>query len=325
MTILGRDDASSHVAAIIVSYNSADHLPGLLASLEASTVGVRVIVVDNGSADGSVAVAAADPRVIAVATGANLGYSGGINVGRRIVRDDEAVAILNPDLVVADDMLEHLLAATADPAVGIASPMLLDADGNRFNHLRREPGVLNTLGDSVFGNRWPGRPTALAETMRRDSEYDGTRDVAWAGGAAMVISSACNAAVGEWDHDTYFLYSEETDYARRARDLGYAVRYVPTARATHVGSGSGQPAELVALLSVNRVRYYARLHGRVRAALFRAALAVQHLLRPHDHRHRVALRHIVDRSSWDRLPAGDHISSVTADLVPFDSTAASTP
>ena len=317
MTILSHDDATSRIAAIVVTYNSARYLPDLLASIDRSTIGARVIVVDNGSADDTLAVASADPRVTVIPTRANLGYSGGINVGRRLVRDDEAIAILNPDLTVAADMLEHLLRALDDPAVGIATPLLTDADGTRFSHLRREPGVLNTLGDSVFGNRWPGRPAALAETMRRDRDYDHVHDVAWAGGAALLISPACNRAVGEWDHDTYFLYSEETDYARRARDLGFRVRFVPTARAMHVGAGSGQPAELVALISVNRVRYFERLHGPVRTALFRAAIVVQHVLRQHNPRHRTALRHMVARSSWSALPAGDKLSDLTGDLTPI--------
>ncbi|MGX1793232.1 glycosyltransferase [Microbacterium sp. NPDC055312] len=309
MTLLDADDRAARIAAIIVTYNSAATLGSLLASLDASTVGVRAIVVDNGSADDTLEVAAAQPRALTIATRANLGYSGGINVGRAYVRAGEHVAILNPDLTVEPDMLERLLSVLdADPEVGIAVPQLRDLDdGGRFDSLRREPGVLRALGDSVFGNRWRARPSWLAETLRTDAGYAHPRDVAWAGGAALLISAACDRAVGAWDADTYFLYSEETDYARRARDVGFRVRYTPEARAHHEGSGSGQPAALVALISVNRIRYFQRLHGRVHTSLFHAAVALQHALRVRDPRHRYSLPIVLDRSRWRELPAGDRV------------------
>ncbi|WCD92908.1 glycosyltransferase family 2 protein [Microbacterium sp. nov. GSS16] len=309
MTLLDADDQTARIAAIIVTYNSAATLGSLLASLDASTVGVRAIVVDNGSADDTLEVAAGEPRALTIATGANLGYSGGINIGRSYVRAGEHVAILNPDLTVEPDMLERLLEVIeADPEVGIAVPQLRRlGDGKRYNGLRREPSVARALGESLFGDRWTSRPRWLAETMRADSEYERPRDIAWGSGAALLISNTCNAAIGEWDAETYFLYAEETDYARRAREAGFRVRYQPGACAHHEGSGSGQPAPLVALVSVNRVRYYERLHGRASTRLFHLAVTAQHALRMHDPRHRYSLPIVLNRSRWSELPAGDLI------------------
>ena len=309
MTLLAADDTSARIAAIIVTYNSAATLGALLASLDASTVGVRAIIIDNGSADDTLAVAATEPRALVVATGANLGYSGGINVGRQHVRDGEHIAILNPDLTIKPDMLERLLAAVdTDRTIGIAAPQLRDLAGReRYDGLRREPSVLRALGESLFGNRWRTRPSWLGETLRADDEYKDPRDVAWASGAALLVSAGCDRTVGAWDAETYFLYSEEADYARRARDAGFRVRYVPEARAHHEGSGSGQPAPLVALVSVNRIRYFERLHGRARTRLFHAAVALQHALRLHDSRHRHSLPIVIDRARWAELPAGEPI------------------
>jgi GT2 family glycosyltransferase len=247
--------------------------------------------------------------VTLVEAGGNLGYSGGINLGRQHVPPTHQLAVLNPDLRVAEDCLSRLTEVLTDPTIGIAVPMLLNTDGSRFDSLRREPSVLRVFGDSVFGSRWPNRPKFLAETLRRDDEYSRAGDVAWAGGAALLISSVCNEEVGPWDADTYFLYSEETDYASRARESGFRVRYEPTAQAWHIGSASGQPAELVALMSVNRIRYFANRHGRLPSLLFGVAVAVQHLIRVRDPRHRIALRYVVDRSSWSRLPNGDRPST----------------
>ncbi|GAA1953949.1 glycosyltransferase family 2 protein [Microbacterium deminutum] len=305
MTLLAVDQVAT-VVAIIVTYNSAATVPDLLRSLESSGIGVRALVVDNGSRDDTLDVARSFQHVVVIPTGANLGYSGGINVGRRHVRPGEHVAILNPDLVLEDGALDRMLRVLDDASVGICAPQLRDlGDEKRFDSLRREPTFWGVLGDSIFGNRWATRPEWLAETLRRDSDYAAPRDVAWAGGAALLVSATCNLVVGAWDAATYFLYSEETDYARRTRDAGFVVRYEPSAVASHVGSGSGQPAPLVALISVNRIRYFERLHGRLHTALFRTAVAVQHLLRLHDPRHRYALPFVFNRGRWHDLPSAD--------------------
>lgn len=306
MTLRDADSPDASVTAIVVTYNSSDTLPRLLASLDRAPVPVRAVVVDNGSADDTVAKVGRFPAVQVIATGTNLGYSGGINVGRGYVAEGQALAILNPDLELEDSALGHMLAALhEDPTIGIVAPQLRNLDGTRFDSLRREPTVLSSLADALLGERWRNRPAVLAETLRRDEDYGLPRDVAWAGGAALLISAECNRTVGDWDAETYFLYSEETDYAQRCRAAGYRVRYVPRAIAWHVGSGSGQSAELVALMSVNRIRYFERLHGRALTGLFRATVALQHALRRGDARHRTALRYVLDRRSWHRLPRGD--------------------
>jgi len=296
------------LTAVIVTYNSAGTIGELLDSLDAGTVRPRIIVVDNGSSDDTVAVARSRAGITVIDTGANLGYSGGINVGLRVTPASHDVLILNPDLAVTATTVERMRRALDTPGVGIVAPLLLDPNGGvRFDSLRREPSILGALGDAIFGNRWAARPAWFAETLRRDSDYAEPRDVAWAGGAALLIAAACRARVGGWDADTYFLYSEETDYARRARDAGFRVRFDPRAQAHHVGSGSGQPAALVALISVNRVRYFRARHSALATAAFRSAIAVQHLLRLHDARHRHSLRTLLDGRRWSALPAGDRM------------------
>ncbi|MCZ7627704.1 MAG: glycosyltransferase [Microthrixaceae bacterium] len=75
--------------------------------------------------------------------------------------------------------------------------------------------------------------------MTNTRDYARERDADWATGAAMLISAECLAAVGPWD-ESFFLYSEETDYCLRARDRGFKLRYSPKATATHIG-GSRTP------------------------------------------------------------------------------------
>jgi N-acetylglucosaminyl-diphospho-decaprenol L-rhamnosyltransferase len=110
-----------------------------------------------------------------------------------------------------------------------------------------------------------------------------------------MISSECDQRVGLWD-ERFFLYSEETDFAARARSLGFRIKYVPGARAKHTGGGSGISDELMTLLTVNRVRY-AEIWTH-RPKLFWATVLLHELLRAYSRRHRMTLRVLVQRSKW---------------------------
>jgi N-acetylglucosaminyl-diphospho-decaprenol L-rhamnosyltransferase len=289
---------------LVVSYNSARHIGQLLESIPAAAEGLRtrVIIIDNGSLDGTVATLRARQDITLIETGENLGYAGAINLGRKVSGYAGPVMILNPDLVLEPGALARLYQALGEPGVGIALPKLLDPGGEEYLSLRREPSLSRAVGDAVLGRHLPRRPGWLSETIRDRRAYQEGRDVPWGGGAALLVSGDCGHAVGDWDDGRFFLYSEETDFAARARAHGYRVRYVPEARVRHEGDGSGQSPGLAALLAVNRVRYYEKYHRRPSTSLFRAAVALHHLLRLADHRSRVALRAVVRRSAWADLP-----------------------
>lgn len=301
---LGRAGEHVDCAIIVVAYNSARHIERLLDSLPPATAGIttRCLVVDNDSDDQTVAIVRSRPDAELVEAGGNLGYSGAINLGRSLVGQCSSVLILNPDLILEPGTISRLYEALGDPRVGVAVPKLLNADGSVYLTLRREPSPSRAIGDALLGARLPARPGWLSETVRGLGEYDDPRDVAWAGGAVMLISAACDRAVGGWDSGRFFLYSEEADFDARARRCGYRVRYVPSARARHEDGGSGRSPALGALLAVNRIRYYEKYHRRPATSLFRAAVALQHLLRAYDPDQRVALSAVCRRSSWAGLP-----------------------
>jgi GT2 family glycosyltransferase len=292
--------ASVDCAVIVVTYNSERDIAGLLDSLPAAASGLtlRVIVVDNDSADRTVELVRGRPGVLCVQTGANLGFAGGINVGRQHVGQCAAVAVLNPDLVVEPGALRELFTALEDPAVGMVVPMLLEPDGRVYPSLRREPSLSRALGDALLGARLGHRPGWLTETIHAPDEYGYRHVVDWAGGAAQMISAACDRVVGPWD-EQFFLYSEEVDYATRVRAAGLRFEYVPAARARHRGSGSGQSPVLCALASVSRIRY-AEKHGK-HARAYRAVVILDTLLRSADRGHRLALRTVCRRDSWEPL------------------------
>jgi N-acetylglucosaminyl-diphospho-decaprenol L-rhamnosyltransferase len=291
-------------AVIIVSYNSARHIARLLDSLPAAAPGLRIrcIVVDNGSQDETMSIVCSRDDVVAVETGQNLGYAGAINVGRAHAGPRSSLLVLNPDLVLEPRAVVELYRTLDEPGVGIAVPMLLTEEGELYLSLRREPGLMRALGEALFGGHMARRPSWLSETIRDRLAYEHPQDVAWAGGAALLISAACDDAVGDWDDGRFFLYSEETDFAVRARRRGFRVHYVPTARARHEDGGSGRSAALGALLAVNRVRYYEKYHREPAISLFRGIVILHHLLRSADPYQRAALKALVRRSRWSDLP-----------------------
>lgn len=278
----------------------------MLDSVAAAAGGLqtRCVLVDNASDDDTVAIARTYPTVTVIEAGGNLGYSGAINVGRAHAGQCAALLIVNPDLVLEPSAIERLFEAMAEPGVGIAVPKLLNSDGSLYLTMRREPSAVRALGDALFGARLAGRPGWLSETVRDTEAYERPQDVDWSSGAVMLISTECDRAVGRWDEERFFLYSEETDYAARARRSGYRVRYVPSAGVIHEEGGSGRSPSLAALLAVNRIRYYEKYHGPLSTWLFRLAVALQHLLRSFRPSERVALMAVLRRSEWGRLPGG---------------------
>jgi GT2 family glycosyltransferase len=295
----------AQIAAIVVTYGSAAHLETLLAGLreQARDVALRVIVADNSPDDTTLRVARAHPDVLAVASGGNLGYAGGINCALEHIGDAEAVLILNPDLRVHAGALRTMLGRLRqDPRRGAVVPRIVDEHGATSFSLFREPTVLRALGDAALGPLWRSRPGILSEGVRDPRAYEREQDVDWATGAAILLSHQAVAAIGEWD-ERFFLYSEETDALRRVRDAGFTVRYVPDAVVAHSQGGSGSSPALDALLEVNRVRYM-RKHAPRRAALHRAAVDLGLALRaPHSAQHRHSLAVLRDESTWDDLPA----------------------
>ncbi len=274
-------DPGLTVAVIAVLYNSAGHLPGLIASLSEGLEGVswQLVAVDNSSTDGSPAVVRELlPAAKVVETGRNAGYAAGINAGVAAAPAHRAVLILNPDVRLARGCVAELLKALDEPGVGIAVPRLRDAQGQLILSMRREPTLARAFADAFVGASRVGRFACLGEVVTDPSAYRDHRDTDWAEGSTQLISAECWCACGPWN-ERFFLYSEETEFDLRARDLGYSTRFVPTAAAVHLEGGSGASPALRALMAMNRVRLFRLRNGRVRGALYWLAIVLREALR----------------------------------------------
>jgi GT2 family glycosyltransferase len=278
--------------AIVVTWNSADVIAECLASVRMSHFDgdLRTIVVDNDSGDQTTSiVAVADPAAQIVQTGRNAGYAAAINAGIRASGGADAYFLLNPDSRVDHGALGLLLERLETNGAGIAVPRLVDQHGALRFSLRREPTARRAWGEAVLGGSRAGLMPALGEMEMRRAVYETACRADWSTGAAMLISRRCMDIVGEWD-ESYFLYSEETDFALRARDMGFQLEYVPNAVVVHHEGDSHQSPALFALLEYNRVKLYQSRHSRAATAVFWAGVVVGDILRFLDPARRAALR-----------------------------------
>jgi N-acetylglucosaminyl-diphospho-decaprenol L-rhamnosyltransferase len=276
-----RSGSARPLAIVAVTYNSADTLGGLLDTLAEGLRGIddtEVVIADNASADDTVSIAQAHPigaRV--VHTGWNGGYAVGINAALTTVGKDADVLILNPDIRMSPGAAARLVAVLRQHSIGIAVPRILHEDGSLFHSLRREPSVQTAWADALLGTKL-GSGIDRGECVCNNAQYRVPSLVDWASGAALVISAEARTEIGEWD-ETFFLYSEEVDYQRRARAAGFSIAYVPDATVVHIGGDYSRNDRLYAILTANRIRDYARHHGVFSAMLFRLAVVTGEALR----------------------------------------------
>ncbi|WP_116950079.1 glycosyltransferase family 2 protein [Jiangella endophytica] len=262
--------AAADVAVVVVTYNSEGHIADLLDSLPAALGELRygVVVVDNGSADGTLDLLDARTDCVVVRS-SNDGYAAGINRAVRSSPPAPSVLVLNPDATLDPDAVPLMLDVLRKPDVGIVAPRTREADGRLSPTLRRAP----TLG-RVGGLSFTGL-AVFAERIDDPGAYEAEHEVDWAVGAILLVDRECYDALGGLD-ESYFLYSEETDFCLRARDQGWATVYTPMAGAMHVGGGSGENATTHTMQMINRIRLYRRRTDDRRAwAYFALTLLVE--------------------------------------------------
>jgi N-acetylglucosaminyl-diphospho-decaprenol L-rhamnosyltransferase len=271
-------DPSPRIAAVIVTYNSAAVIAGCLESLHDQGVDLRAVVVaDNNSTDTTLDIvrAATDLPIRCVQLGRNAGYAAAINAGVAALdlADIDAVFVLNPDCRLRPQATARLAARLREPGCGITVPRLINPDGSLQPSLRRRPTVGRAAAEAVLGGTRAGRIGGLGELVTDEGSYATARPAAWATGAAMLVSTRLIADVGDWD-ESFLLYSEETEYALRAADHGWALWYEPTAEIVHIGGESGTNPMLASLLTVNRVTLFRRRHNLVHAGAYFAAVGL---------------------------------------------------
>jgi hypothetical protein len=222
------------VAAIVLNYNGREVTLQALASLTA--VDYRpfaIVVVDNGSTDGSYeAVAAAFPDVTQLRTEVNLGPAGGANLGirRALDRGHDYLLILNNDIEVAPDLVTEMVrVAESDPAIGVVGP-------KAYFYWDRDR--IWTAGGRIVFREAVTKERGTGELDR--GQYDRDEETGYVNGCAQLVKRAVFEEVGLWD-PIFHLSFEDADFCLRARRAGWRSWYAHRARLWHMVSVSTGP------------------------------------------------------------------------------------
>jgi N-acetylglucosaminyl-diphospho-decaprenol L-rhamnosyltransferase len=220
------------VAGVIVNFNAKPHLLRCVASLLEERV-EPVVVVDNGSTDGSEAALAQDfPGVKWIPMGANIGYGAAVNQGAAVT-GAKYLLVSNPDVVVDPGAVQALVALLERRAdVAAVGPLIVDATGRLYPSARRFPNLAEAVGHAIVGQFWPGNPFSRRYTMA-EWDHGRAREVDWVSGSCFLARRDAWEAVGGFD-SSYFMYMEDVDLCWRLRKAGWEVAYEPLARVTHV-------------------------------------------------------------------------------------------
>ena len=274
---------SVSVTVIIVSYRSAKLTIESLRSVDAersgTDVAIRLVVVDNASGDYPHLVRAIEENgwgswMTPILAPRNGGFAYGNNLGIQKAFEQHVpdyVYLLNPDAQVRPGAIRALVSfLESNKVIGIAGSSFENPDGSDWPIAFRFPSIVSefcgTLEIGVISRlleRWQ-----VPRHMSRVAQ-----PVDWICGASMMIRSKVFDTIGGLD-ENYFLYFEETDFCRRARDAGFPTWYVPSSRVMHIiGQSSGlterasRPTRRPPYWFDSRRRYFAVAFGIRRAML----------------------------------------------------------
>jgi GT2 family glycosyltransferase len=266
------------LSILIVSYNTCDLLARCLASLPQACAAhsYEVIVADNASADGSVAMLRRDwPDVTVVEMGSNTGFARATNRAMALAQGRHYL-LLNSDTEALSGSLDDLIAfLDTSPAAGVAAPQLLNTDLTDQGTARAFP----TPAAALFGRKalltrlFPRNPWARRYMVGRERTGTAPFRVDWVSGACLMVPRRVVEQVGPLD-EGFFMHWEDADWCQRIAQVGLGVYCVPEARVVHHEGQSermfggatprrkpGRPPRLVWVFHQSAYRYFVKHHA----------------------------------------------------------------
>ncbi len=222
------------VTVIIPHYNGEKILRRCLKSLHNTSFdNFKILIVDNGSCDNSIHMVETEyPDVDIIQSKKNLGYAGGCNLGIKSC-DSKYVVLLNNDTKVEPDWLELMLEAIElEDRIAAVQPKILSIQQtDRFDYCGAAGGEID-----IFG--YPFARGRIFYTLEKDyGQYDTTREIFWATGAAVLLRRSVLENVGLLEED-FFAHMEEIDLNWRMHLAGYKVVSEPKAVVYHQTGGT---------------------------------------------------------------------------------------
>lgn len=277
------------LSIIIVSWNVSDLLANCLDSILSSPISIvdaqtnlsaiEIIVVDSHSSDHTVTMLRERyPQVKLVEQNENIGFTRANNIGLGETQG-RYILLLNPDTNVLDNalmcMMEYL---DHNPDVGIVGPHTLNEDGSTQSTRRRFPTFWIGLFESTWLQRFAPKSLLDHYYVTEGIPSDATLDVDWVQGSAMMVRREVYEQIGGLD-EGYFMYSEELDWCKRAKQVGWRVVFLGDAKIVHYGGKSSEQAAARShiLFQQSKLRYFRKYHGWMTAQVLRLFLLFNYL------------------------------------------------
>jgi len=262
----------------------------------------EIIVVDNASTDGSLDLLRSKyASVITIANETRDGYGRSHNRAIQAARG-KYVLILNEDMEMLGDAVAQMYRiAQSIPDLGVLGCRILNPDRSLQHSCFKDPTLLSELFEALFPYTLAFRQSPLRSKMHY-WPHDAARDVDIVLGCCMLVPRSVFQEIGAFDPD-FYIYSEEHDFCKRARNRGFRVFFTPVAEMIHFGGQTTKRMSLaMALIQVeSRLRYFRKHRGRLTAFVFRAILVLGAGVRLTGWAILFVSRHRRDRSVSERL------------------------
>lgn len=227
---------------VIVSYNTRHLLKGCIESIfEVETRSkFELVIVDNNSTDGSQElIEKIYPKCKLIANKTNLGFAAANNIGIRHSKGKHLI-FLNPDTKVLSPGFKPLIEFLENkPQVGMVGPQLLNSKGTLQPSCRSFPSIFNMFSESFFLYKLFPHTKTFGKYYMTFFDHKKTRQVDWMKGACFAIPKKVLQDVGLFD-EKFFLYAEEVDLAKRIKNTGYEIWFLPEVKVIHYGGKSAE-------------------------------------------------------------------------------------
>jgi len=228
---------SIKVSIIIPSYNTKELIAKCIESIFKYTknVSYEIIVVENGSTDGSKAklltIKEDNYKLSVIVNDNNLGFAKACNQGIKKAKG-KYILLLNSDTQLRSNAIAKMIDfASSDKQIGVVGAKLVNPDGTAQSSVYRLPTLTTTIKEYWFGVK--GLSKKYTPLSNKPEEVESVV------GAAFLITPKCIKKVGLLD-DRYFMYFEDLDYCRRVVRNGLKVYYLPSAEVVHIHGASGK-------------------------------------------------------------------------------------
>jgi len=239
--------ANPFVSIVIINWNGIRFIDKCIKSILSSTYkNIEIIVVDNGSTDGSPEyVSKKYPNVKLIKNARNLGYARACNIGIKYAKGD-IVAILNNDVWVEASWLEPLIKMLSNPKIGVTGPVIVDSSNKVQN-----------LGYLLHPSCYPIAVSVNNQHERLELDY--------ISGAAIIARKETLMEVGGFD-EKFFAFYEDADLCFRLKTKGYDCRICKSSKIYHIGSASWSKFRLWQFVTSenSRLRFIVKHFGLIR-------------------------------------------------------------